>query len=119
LGGAGLGQLLVLGPQGNLVPGHLAYLRSLSARAENQGLAGQACSVYGRGRFLCRIIYILRGKLFNAGIAQLRLNCLKYIKKITDSCKLRTGAGLYFLSGVAAVLGLIGLKLDRLLQQGI
>lgn len=36
---------------------------------------------------------------------------------LTAGLGMGLGAGLYLLSGVAAVLGLIGLKLDRLLQQ--
>ncbi len=38
---------------------------------------------------------------------------------LTAGLGMGLGAGLYLLSGVAAVLGLIGLKLDRLLQQKI
>jgi len=73
LGGTGLGQLLELGSEGNLVPGDLDHLRDISAPSAAQGLEGEGGRVVRGHRLRVRNLYLYRGEHLPARHSQLRI----------------------------------------------
>ena len=63
LGQLGLGHLLELGPQGNLVPDNLAHIRRPAPRAQSAGLEGRKSGLAVNNRFWVCSIYLFWGKL--------------------------------------------------------
>src|SRR4030042_625445 len=69
LGRNGLGPVLELGPQGDLVFDHLADLRHPAPRPPGEGLAGAAHRLAGGDGLPGRALHLLRGELSAAGAA--------------------------------------------------